>query len=194
VVKQVYQVKKKDNGAENSEATKGNEWLTSSDVIEIGTIKVPVMDLEKRQIFIEELAKRNDTSAIDQKPMANDHEASISKKDRDPKYIQLRWCPSGLSRTKKRRLKWLRTQEKVDKHAEKQRDEFLNQIRPMRSPKQVWKPKQVDVPAAPTPCTEVSIATPSVPTPNEDEEMVDYESTPSHEVHKYGLLLTFILA
>jgi hypothetical protein len=81
-VKQVYQVKK-DSGAENSKATKGNERLTSSDVTEIGTIKVPVVDLEKRPIVIEELAKKNDMSAIVQKPMTDDHEANTSKKDQE---------------------------------------------------------------------------------------------------------------
>src|SRR5664279_5550452 len=43
------------------------------------------------------------------KVTSNDHEASSSQaKPRDPKYTQPRWCPTGLNKTHKRKLQWLR--------------------------------------------------------------------------------------
>ena len=49
---------------------------------------------------------------IQPKSSANDHEASTSRaKPRDPKYTQPKWCPLGLTKTKKRRLQRMRNQE-----------------------------------------------------------------------------------
>ena len=55
---------------------------------------------------------------------------------KDSKYLQPRWCPSGLSHTQKRRLQCLRNKESMEQQAE---------VVPARSAtmKQVWRPKQV---------------------------------------------------
>jgi len=54
----------------------------------------------------------------------------------DNKYLQPRWCPSGLSHTQKRRLQRMRKKESMEQQAE---------VVPARSAtmKQVWRPKQV---------------------------------------------------
>jgi len=55
---------------------------------------------------------------------------------KDSKYLQPRWCPSGLSHTQKRRLQCLRKQESIEQQAE---------VKPARSvvTKKVWRPKHV---------------------------------------------------
>jgi hypothetical protein len=69
---------------------------------------------------------------IQPRSSANDHEASTSKaKPRDPKYTQPKWCPLGLTKTKKRRLQRMRNQEKVE-----------NEAHPVPSKK--WVRKQVE--------------------------------------------------
>jgi len=52
----------------------------------------------------------------------------------DSKYLQPKWCPSGLSHTQKRRLQRMRKKESMEQQAE---------VIPARSAtmKQVWKPK-----------------------------------------------------
>ena len=54
----------------------------------------------------------------------------------DSKYLRLRWCPSGLSHTQKRRLQCLRKQELMDQQVE---------VKPIKLvvTKKVWRPKQV---------------------------------------------------
>ena len=54
----------------------------------------------------------------------------------DNKYLQPRWCPSGLSHTQKRRLQRMRKKESMEQQVE---------VVPARSAtmKQVWRPKQV---------------------------------------------------
>lgn len=90
-VRQVYQVKKGDSGAEISESIEGKERLTSSDVIEIGAGKTPIKELGKRPIVIGDSANKNDGSTIfREEHMTNNHEASTSKQGRDPKYLQPR--------------------------------------------------------------------------------------------------------
>ena len=53
----------------------------------------------------------------------------------DNKYLQPRWCPSGLSHTQKRRLQWMRKES-----MEQQAEVMLARSTTM---KQVWRPKQV---------------------------------------------------
>jgi len=144
--------------------------------------------------------------AIATKHSANDHEASTSKaKFKDPKYMQPKWCPPGLTKTQKRKLQRMRSHEMAEQEAEKQRDNWFNDIRPMVPTKQVWVPKQIQsamvstsVTSAPIPSKEndatvvTSSAAPinSAPpeqisepmdTPEEKEDMVDCEPTPVHE-------------
>jgi hypothetical protein len=54
----------------------------------------------------------------------------------DSKYLQPRWCPSGLSHTQKRRLQRMRKKEAMEQHVE---------AVPKMSAitKKVWRPKQV---------------------------------------------------
>ena len=93
----------------------------------------------------------------------------------------------------------------AEQEAEKQRDKWFNEDRPMVPAKQVWKPKQIkdaavpmSITAAPTPPKEddaaaltssTSPVTPSslgqiselVDAPEEEDDMLDYEPTPVHE-------------
>jgi len=54
----------------------------------------------------------------------------------DSKYLQPRWCPSGLSHTQKKRLQWMRKKESMEQQVE---------IVPARSAtmKQVWRHNQI---------------------------------------------------
>jgi hypothetical protein len=61
-----------------------------------------------------------------------------SKEDmkQDSKYLQPRWCPSGLSHTQKRRLQRMRKRESMEQQVE------VEPIKPVAM-KKVWRPKQV---------------------------------------------------
>ena len=63
---------------------------------------------------------------------------NCSKEDvrQDSKYSQPRWCPSGLSRTQKRRLQRLRKQETMGQEVE------VKPTKPIAM-KKVWRPKQI---------------------------------------------------
>ena len=52
------------------------------------------------------------------------------------KYLQPRWCPSGLSHTQKRRLQRLRKQESMEQQVE------VEPTKPMIM-KKIWRPKQI---------------------------------------------------
>ena len=83
-------------------------------------------------------------SCISQRPISN----NLIKKDlncsneseknvkEDSKYLQPRWCPSGLSHTQKRRLQHLSKQETMEQQVE------VKQIKPVAM-KKVWRPKQI---------------------------------------------------
>jgi len=87
---------------------------------------VTIKDAGKELMNIEKLV-----DVPSQKPvMANDHEASSSRSAAD-KYLQPRWCPSGLTHTPKRKLQRLRNKEKNKQEEEKMRDEDFNRYRPM---------------------------------------------------------------
>lgn len=53
------------------------------------------------------------------------------------------WCPTGLNRTKKRRLQKFRTQEIREKQAEEERDRWFNQLRPMIASEKTWREKRL---------------------------------------------------
>jgi len=98
--------------------------------------------LKLKEPFVEKSAKPNNAMvAVQQDPLANDHEASTSKAEpRDPKYTQPKWCPPGLTKTKKRRLQRMRNQEKAEHEAEKRRNKSFNETHPA-VPSKVWVPK-----------------------------------------------------
>ena len=165
----------------------------------IGTRKLKL----KEPIVIDDPAvSTNDVVAVSQGPMANDHEASASEvKLRDPKYTQPKWCPPGLSKSQKRRLQCTRNHEKVEQEAEKLRDEWFNEERPMVPTAKVWRPKQIDntmvltTPIVPRKddANAIVSSTSSITSPllentselekmhEEEEELVDYEPTPVRE-------------
>ena len=57
-------------------------------------------------------------------------------KEQDLKYLQPRWCPSGLSHTQKRRLQRMRKKEAMEQQVEATLGRSVNM-------KMVWQPKQV---------------------------------------------------
>ena len=128
----------KSPSAEISEPSKQKEKNANGETIMIGTKELII----KEPIIVDNPADSNkDVAAVQQGPMANDHEASTSKaKSRDPKYTQPKWCPSGLTKAQKRRLQRMRSHEKEEQEAEKLRDKLFNESRPMVPPKQVWRP------------------------------------------------------
>ena len=57
-------------------------------------------------------------------------------KEQDSKYLQPRWCPSGLSHTQKRRLQRMRKKEVMEQQVE-------TVPKTSATMKKVWRPKQV---------------------------------------------------
>ena len=86
-----------------------NPEKPKADVIQIGEIKVPIKDMGKKPMDIEESANVPSQKSL----KANDHEAGTSKRVVD-KYHQPRWCPLGLTHTQKRKLQLLRNKEKKE--------------------------------------------------------------------------------
>ena len=101
------------------------EKIKADAVMKIGNIKVSITESGTRPMV---LGKSVDTSV--QRPiMADDHEASSSTTT--SKYFQPRWCPSGLTRTQKRKLQCLRCQEARGHEVEKLKAGQLNKCRPI---------------------------------------------------------------
>jgi hypothetical protein len=71
----------------------------------------------------------------------NKKEGTTIKKIVDPKYSMPRWCPSGLTRSQKRKLQRLRAKENQEKEAER----IFNDTHPQYPPPQKrWRPKAVE--------------------------------------------------
>jgi hypothetical protein len=73
-----------------------------------------------------------------------DHE--ISNKSLASKYMQLRWCPPGISHTQKRRLQRLQNQESKEKELKPLKEANKKKevpARPLPSIKKEWRHKQV---------------------------------------------------
>jgi hypothetical protein len=71
----------------------------------------------------------------------NKKEGTIVNKTADPKYYMPRWCPSGLTRSQKRKLQCLRAKENQEKEAER----IFNDTHPQYPPPQKrWRPKAVE--------------------------------------------------
>jgi hypothetical protein len=121
------------------------ERTTGLDIIQIGTMNVPVEESGKRPV-----APSNQVVTPTQKgSVANDHEASGSKSR--PESFLRRWCPPGLTHTQRRKLQWLRLREKREKELEKKRDEDFNSYRPMVPQGKEWRVKAATQPGAVTP-------------------------------------------
>jgi hypothetical protein len=93
------------------------ERTTNLDIIQIGTMDVPIEGSGKRPVV-----PNNQVVTPTQKgSVANNHKASGSKSR--PECFLPRWCPPGLTHTQRRKLQRLRLREK--------RDEDFNNYRPM---------------------------------------------------------------
>ena len=105
----------------------GKQQDANADSVIIGAhrlkLKGPVIDEPAKSVKA--------VVVIQPKSSANDHEASTSQAHpRDPKYTQPKWCPPGLTKTKKRRLQRMRNQQKVEDEAEKWRDKYFDEVHP----------------------------------------------------------------
>jgi hypothetical protein len=177
------------------------ERTTGQDIIQIGSMDVHIGEDGKRSTV-------PDNKVVTSTPevAANDHEASGSSSN--SKYFLPRWCPPGFTRTQRRKLQRLRFREKKEKELEKQRDEVFNQYRPMVPQGKEWRVKTSSAPAPVKPVEEsvrpvksvdvdgqtddpemppgFSSSVPMVcddktasdPAPEDDEELVDYSSSP----------------
>ena len=96
----------KSPSAGNSEPGKRQEPNANAGSIVIGAHELKL----KEPVIGDKPAASNESILVIQpRSSANDHEASTSKaKPRDPKYTRPKWCPPGLTKTKKRRLQRMR--------------------------------------------------------------------------------------
>jgi hypothetical protein len=121
------------------------ERTSGLDIIQIGTMNVPVEESGKRPVV-----PSNQVVTPTQKgSIADDHEASGSKSR--PECFFPRWCPPGLTHTQRRKLQRLRLREKRGKELEKKRDEYFNNYRPMVPQGKEWRVKAANQPGAVTP-------------------------------------------
>jgi hypothetical protein len=111
------------------------ERTTGLDIIQIGTMNVPVEGSGKRPVVLnDQVVTSTQTGSV-----ANDHEASGSKSH--PECFLPRWCPPGLTHTQRRKLQRLRLREKREKELEKKRDEDFKTYRPMVPQGKEWRVK-----------------------------------------------------
>jgi hypothetical protein len=175
------------------------ERTTGLDIIKIGTMEVPVEVSGKRPVV-----PNNQVVTPTQKgSVANDHEAS-GRKSRSECFLP-RLCPPGLTHTQRRKLHRLRLCEKMEKELDKKRDEDFNSYSPMVPQVKEWRvnaatqtgavkpPKGVVRPGDQA----VKLGSPKMPpgfassipmvcdgkvssvhTPEDDEQLVDYNSFP----------------
>ena len=106
--------------------------IKTNAVVHIGDTKVVVDNVGKKPIMFD----KSVNSPVQRPIRANDHQADSSSSAL--KYFQPRWCPPGLTRTQKRKLRRLRNKEKREQEAEKARDEYFNKYRPMIPQGKVW--------------------------------------------------------
>jgi hypothetical protein len=132
--KQVYKPKIREEKVEEMDVDP--ERTTSQDIIQIGTMVVPIEKDSKRPVV---LNNQVGTSAQKGSVATSDHEASGSGSN--SKYILLRWCPPGLTHTQRRKLQRLRLREKKEKELEEQRDKIFNSYRPMVPQGKEWRAK-----------------------------------------------------
>jgi hypothetical protein len=182
------------------------ERTTSQDIIQIGTMDIPVEKDGKRLIVVN---NQVGTSAQKESVATSVHKASESGSN--SKYFQLRWCPLGLTHTQRRKLQRLRLWEKKEKELEQQRDKIFNSYRPMVPQGKEWRAKmtpqagavkppevavkspvavkpvdQAVIPGSPETLLSFSSSVPmicndklsSVTAPEDDEQLIDYSSSP----------------
>jgi hypothetical protein len=130
----VYKPKIREEKVEKMDAD--TERTTSQDIIQIGTMYVPVEKDSKRPVV---LNNQVGTSAQKGSVSTSDHEASGSGSN--SKYFLPRWCPLGLTHTQRKKLQRLCLWEKKEKELEEQRDKIFNSYRPMVPQEKEWRPK-----------------------------------------------------
>jgi hypothetical protein len=129
----VYKPKIREEGVQEMDVDP--ERTTNLDIIQIGTMNVPVEGSSKRPVV-----PNNQVVAPTQKgSVAYDHEASGSKSH--PECFLPRWCPPDLTHTQRRKLQRLRLREKREKELEKKRDGDFNSHRPMVPQGKEWRGK-----------------------------------------------------
>jgi hypothetical protein len=112
------------------------ERTTGLDIIQIGTMNVPVEESGKRPV----VPNNQVVTPTQNGSVANDHEASGSKSR--PESFLPRWCPPGLTHTQRRKVQRLRLREKREKkELEKKRDKDFNSYRPMVPQWKEWREK-----------------------------------------------------
>jgi hypothetical protein len=103
--------------------------MIKGDIIKIGTTDVVVQQNNEGPMIFGESAN------------TNKKEGTTVNKTADPKYSMPRWCPSGLTRSQKRKLQRLRAKKNQAKEAEK----IFNDTHPQYPPPQKsWRPKVVE--------------------------------------------------
>jgi hypothetical protein len=112
------------------------ERTNTDDVNQIGTSQVKLGGEFNRPIINDDQV---DTVMED---VAPDREEQKANKVMDSKYLQPRWCPPGLTRTRRRKLQQLWLAQMREKEREKWRDELFDEIKPMTLPRQEWKRKE----------------------------------------------------
>jgi hypothetical protein len=105
-MKQIYKPKQKE---EVQKMEFDPKRITGQDIIQIGSMDVPIGEDGKRPIVPNNKVVTSTPEVV----AANDHEASGSSSN--SKYFLPRWCPPGLTRTQRRKLQRLRFQEKRGK-------------------------------------------------------------------------------
>jgi hypothetical protein len=110
------------------------ERTTSQDIIQIGTMDVPVEKDSKRPVVLND---QIGTSTQKGFVAINDHEAN--GRVSNSKYFLPRWCHPGLTHTQRRKLQRLRLREKMEKELEEQRDKIFNSYRPMVPQGKEWR-------------------------------------------------------
>jgi hypothetical protein len=118
---------------------------TGLDIIQIGTMNVPVEGSGKRSVVPDNQIVRPTQKGS----VANDHEASGSKSRLE--CFLPRWCPLDLTHAQRRKLQQLRLREKREKELKKKRDEDFNSYRPMVPQGKEWRVKVATQPGAVTP-------------------------------------------
>jgi hypothetical protein len=127
--------KPKIRGEEVQEMDIDPERTTSFDIIQIGTMNVPIEVSGKRAV----VPNNQVVTPTKKGSISNDHEASGSKSR--PECFLPRLCPPGLTHTQRRKLERLRLREKGEKELDKERDEDFNSYRPMVPQGKEWRVK-----------------------------------------------------
>jgi hypothetical protein len=113
------------------------ERTTTDDVIQIGTSEVKLgKDFDGRIVI-------DDQVDMVMEDVVPDCKEEKTDKVVDSMYLQPRWCPPGLTCTRKHKLQRLRLGEMQEKDRERWWVELFNKIKPMTLPKQEWKRKEV---------------------------------------------------